>query len=78
MLGMASPARHDELTALRAVADDRRPVVREDPREWRQITGAIAQHLGQGADGLLALSHGIEIAHSPSLDRPARRENPAL
>ncbi len=74
----ASPSRHDKLAlAVGSNTDDRRHLIREDPRQGCQVAGAIVLHREQIPDGRLALGDTVEVAHAGDYVA-LRREGKAL
>jgi len=73
--GRHAPPHHRQLTAIGPVAHDWRRVIREDPRQRRQIAGPILHHPRELADRLLALGHRVEIAHAVEGATLRRRES---
>ena len=62
--GMPQRAMNQFALTIRAVAHDRRELVREDPGEGREVAGPVVGGAEQGADGGLAFGETVEVAHA--------------
>ena len=73
-----APTGHDKFAlAVRADADDRRHLIREDCRQWRKVAGAIVLDREEITNGRLALGDTVEVAHAGDYVA-LRREGKAL
>ena len=67
------PASQGQFTAISAVPDDGRGIVREDARHGREVARSVPENAGELDDGLLALGQGVEVTHAlaPGRDSPS-------